>query len=189
MTPWKVWYEGPQFRYERPQAGRYRQFSQIGAEVLGTEDPAVDAEVIALAWNFYRSIGLEKVSLLLNSLGDETCRPAYMAALGDYMDSRRSELSEEAQHTLQVNPLRVLDSKRAQDQPVIDAAPVMVDYLDGPTADHFKVVRRLLERLGIPFEISPRLVRGLDYYTRTIFEFASQRTRRLAERHRWRGPL
>jgi histidyl-tRNA synthetase len=172
-TPWKVWYEGPQFRYERPQAGRYRQFSQIGVEALGTEDPAIDAEIIALAWNFYRSLGLTNVTLLLNSLGDETCRPAYLEALTAYFEANKADLSEQSQHTLLVNPLRVLDSKRPEDQALIDAAPVMVDHLSPETAEHFAGVRRVLERLDIPYEISARLVRGLDYYTRTTFEFAS----------------
>ena len=173
LIPWKVWYEGPQFRYERPQAGRYRQFSQIGVEALGTEDPAIDAEIIALAWNFYQTVGLRQVTLLLNSLGDDTCRPAYLEALTSYFRENLDALSEQSQYTLQVNPLRVLDSKRPQDQPVIDAAPVMVDFLSEDTGEHFAGVRRVLDRLEIPFEISPRLVRGLDYYTRTTFEFAS----------------
>ena len=171
--PWKVWYEGPQFRYERPQAGRYRQFSQIGAEALGTDDPGVDAELIAVAWNFFHSIGLRQVTLLINSLGDPTCRPAYLDALRDYFHTHLGELSEQSQFTLQVNPLRVLDSKRSEDQEIIDAAPVMVDYLSPETGDHFAGVRRILDRLGIPYTISPRLVRGLDYYTRTTFEYAS----------------
>ena len=173
LVPWKVWYEGPQFRYERPQAGRYRQFSQVGVEALGTDDPAIDAEIIALAWNFYASIGLTGVTLLINSLGDPTCRPAYLEALTAYFDENLGQLSEQSQFTLQVNPLRVLDSKRPQDQSIIDDAPVMVDYLSKETGEHFSGVRRVLDRLSIPYEISPRLVRGLDYYTRTTFEFVS----------------
>jgi len=173
LIPWKVWYEGPQFRYERPQAGRYRQFSQVGVEALGTNDPGIDAEIIALAWDFYASIGLRQVTLLLNSLGDPTCRPAYLDALTAYLNGRLDELSEQSQYTLQVNPLRVLDSKREQDQAIIDDAPVMVDYLSEETGEHFAGVRRVLDKLEIPYEISPRLVRGLDYYTRTTFEFAS----------------
>ena len=173
LVPWKVWYEGPQFRYERPQAGRFRQFSQVGVEALGTDDPALDAEVIALAWTFYRSLGLTQVTLLLNSLGDPTCRPQYLEALGEYFAANRAALSEQSQFTLEVNPLRVLDSKRPEDQSIIDAAPVMVDFLTGETAEHFAGVRRVLERLEIPYTIAPRLVRGLDYYTRTTFEFAS----------------
>ena len=173
MVPWKVWYEGPQFRYERPQAGRYRQFSQVGVEALGTDDPAIDAEIIALAWNFYRALGLRHVPLLLNSLGDPTCRPAYIDALTAYLADNLERLSEQSQYTLQVNPLRVLDSKRPEDQELIDAAPVMVDFLSPETGEHFAGVRRVLDRLDIPYDISPRLVRGLDYYTRTTFEFAS----------------
>lgn len=173
QVPWKVWYEGPQFRYERPQAGRFRQFSQVGVEALGTNDPAIDAEVIALAWDFYRSLGLRQFSLLLNSLGDPSCRPAYLDALRSYFEEHRGALSEQSQFTLEVNPLRVLDSKRPEDQSIVDGAPVMVDFLGADTALHFEGVRRVLERLDIPYEISPRLVRGLDYYTRTTFEFAS----------------
>ena len=128
LIPWKVWYEGPQFRYERPQAGRYRQFSQVGVEALGTDDPAIDAEIIALAWDFYATLGLRQVTLMLNSLGDATCRPAYLDALTAYFNDNLSSLSEQSQYTLQVNPLRVLDSKRPEDQAVIDAAPIMVDF-------------------------------------------------------------
>ncbi len=173
LIPWKVWYEGPQFRYERPQAGRYRQFSQVGVEALGTDDPAIDAEIIALAWDFYATLGLRQVTLMLNSLGDATCRPAYLDALTAYFNDNLSLLSEQSQYTLQVNPLRVLDSKRPEDQAVIDAAPIMVDFLSPETGEHFAGVRRVLDRLHIPYDISPRLVRGLDYYTRTTFEFTS----------------
>ena len=173
VPPWKVWYEGPQFRYEKPQAGRYRQFSQVGIEVLGSDDPAIDVEVIALGWRFYEALGMKHVTLLLNSLGDPTCRPQYMAALGEYLNDNVDRLSEQSQATLQKNPLRVLDSKRAEDQPIIAEAPLMVDHLTQECADHFAGVATGLEALGISYEISPRLVRGLDYYTRTTFEFAS----------------
>ena len=171
--PWKVWYEGPQFRYEKPQAGRYRQFSQVGIEVLGADDAAVDVEVIALAWRFYEALGMSAVRLLVNSLGDPTCRPDYLAALGAYLEERSGERSEQARTTLQQNPLRVLDSKRAEDQTVIAEAPLMVDFLTSDCADHFAAVIDGLDALGIPYELSPRLVRGLDYYTRTTFEFVS----------------
>ena len=171
--PWKVWYEGPQFRRERPQAGRYRQFSQVGIEVLGSTDPAIDVEVIALGWRFYESLGMEHVTLLLNSLGDETCRPVYFAALETYLRDHAGGLSEGSQETLEKNPLRVLDSKREQDQAIIADAPLMVDHLTAETAEHFAAVRSGLDLLDISYEISPRLVRGLDYYTRTTFEFAS----------------
>lgn len=171
--PWKVWYEGPQFRHEKPQAGRYRQFSQVGLEVLGSDDPAVDIEVITLGWRFYQSLGMNHVSLLLNSLGDETCRPAYFEALESYLRDNAANLSEKSVETLDKNPLRVLDSKRGQDQEIVAGAPVMVDFLTEETGEHFAAVRAGLDALGIFYEISPRLVRGLDYYTRTTFEFAS----------------
>jgi histidyl-tRNA synthetase len=173
VPPWKVWYEGPQFRYEKPQAGRYRQFSQVGIEVLGADDPAVDIEVIALAWRFYEQLGLTQVRLLINSLGDPTDRPAYLAALTAHFEARHDELSEASQITLAKNPLRVLDSKREEDGAVIADAPLMIDFLNDDTAAHFSAVRAGLDALGISYEISPRLVRGLDYYTRTTFEFAS----------------
>jgi len=173
VDPWKVWYEGPQFRYERPQAGRYRQFNQVGIEALGTDDPHIDVEVIALGWQFYADLGMTQNRLLINSLGDPTCRPAYMDALSAYLGAAASDLSEQSQHTLQVNPLRVLDSKRPEDQAIIEGAPTMVDFLSADTGEHFAEVRAGLEDLGIPYEISPRLVRGMDYYSRTIFEYAS----------------
>ena len=171
--PWKVWYEGPQFRYEQPQAGRYRQFSQVGVETLGTDDPQADIDVIALGWRFYASLGLREITLLLNSLGDPTCRPAYMAALRSHLSEHASSLSAQSQVTLERNPLRVLDSKRDEDAAVITAAPLMVDFLTDDTREHFETVRSGLDQLGIPYQLSPRLVRGLDYYTRTTFEFAA----------------
>lgn len=171
--PWKAWYEGPQFRHERPQAGRYRQFSQVGIEVLGSDDPQVDVEVIALGWRFYETLGLDDVTLLLNSLGDDSCRPAYFATLEAYLRDRAADLSEMARETLDKNPLRVLDSKRREDQAIVAEAPLMVDHLTDETAEHFAAVREGLDALGVSYEISPRLVRGLDYYTRTTFEYAS----------------
>jgi histidyl-tRNA synthetase len=173
VVPWKVWCEGPQFRYEKPQAGRYRQFAQLDLEVIGTDDPHADVEVIALAQRFYEALGLTEFRLSINSLGDPESRPSYMTALRDHMESRRDDLSEQSQSTLAKNPLRVLDSKRPEDEAIIADAPVMVDYLSGEAADHFDRMRRGLVDLGIEFEVSPRLVRGLDYYTRTTFEFAS----------------
>lgn len=172
--PWKVWYEGPQFRHEKPQAGRFRQFSQVGIEVLGSDDPLIDVEVVALGWRFYQALGMTQVKLLLNSLGDDACRPAYFAALEAYFRDRASDLSEASVETLEKNPLRVLDSKRREDQAVIAQAPLMIDYLTPETGEHFARVREGLDRLGIRYELSPRLVRGLDYYTRTTFEFASE---------------
>jgi histidyl-tRNA synthetase len=172
VPPWKVWYEGAQFRYEKPQAGRYRQFSQVGVEVLGADDPAVDVEVIALGWRFYEALGMRQVRLLLNSLGDPTCRPQYIEALTAYLNDHLDALSDQSRATLAKNPLRVLDSKRREDASIIAAAPLMVDYLTPECAEHFAGVTLGLQSLGIPYEISPRLVRGLDYYTRTTFEFA-----------------
>ncbi|MXZ99170.1 MAG: histidine--tRNA ligase [Acidimicrobiaceae bacterium] len=171
--PWKIWYSGPQFRYERPQAGRYRQFDQVGVETLGTDDPHADVEVIGLGLRFYEALGMKQVRLLINSLGDSESRPAYDTALTDYLQSRRGELSEQSQLTLERNPLRVLDSKREQDQPVIAEAPLMADFLSGESADHFAAVLAGLDSLGAAYEVSPRLVRGLDYYTRTTFEFVA----------------
>ncbi len=170
-TPWKVWYEGPQFRYERPQAGRYRQFSQLGAETLGTNDPTADVEMIALAARFFESLSLSQVTLSINSLGNAESRASYVAALTDYFQS--SDLSEQSQETLTRNPLRVLDSKRDHDQSIIAAAPQMTDHLSSECAEHFGCVCSGLDTLHISYEVSPRLVRGLDYYTRTTFEFAA----------------
>ncbi len=172
-TPWKVWYEGPQFRYERPQAGRYRQFSQIGAETLGSDDPCADVEIMVLGLRLLEAAGLRQVTLHLNSLGDANSRPAYLEALTDYLQRRRGDLSEQSVATMERNPLRVLDSKRPEDQQAIAEAPLMVDFLSGDSAAHFRQVCAGLEALGARYELSPRLVRGLDYYTRTTFEFAS----------------
>ena len=131
-VPWKIWYSGPQFRYERPQAGRYRQFDQVGVETLGTDDPHADVEVIGLGLRFYEALGMKQVRLLINSLGDADSRPAYDAALTDYLQRRRGDLSEQSRSTLDHNPLRVLDSKRAEDQPVIAEAPLMPTSCRGP---------------------------------------------------------
>jgi len=174
VPPWKIWYEGPQFRYEQPQAGRYRQFTQVGVEVLGADDPQVDIDVIALGWEFYASLGLREIELVLNSMGDTTCRPLYMEALTEYLQQRRDDLSPQSQVTLDRNPLRVLDSKREPDQAVVDEAPSMVDYLNEECGEHFAVVREGLDTLGIPYSMSPRLVRGFDYYTKTVFEFVGE---------------
>jgi len=173
VTPWKVWYSGPQFRYEKPQAGRFRQFVQVGAEIIGEEDPATDVEVISLAWRFYESIGLKSVALLLNTLGDPATRAAFNHELKSYLASRVNELSPQSQITMEKNPLRVLDSKRENDLEVLGDAPTIEDFLNQADKAHFDSVRDGLNSLNIPFEITPRLVRGLDYYTRTTFEFIS----------------
>ncbi len=171
--PWKVWAWGPTFRHEKPQGGRFRQFMQLDAECVGSNDPDVDVEIIALAYDFFRDIGLRKFTVKLNSLGDETCRPAYFDALRAYFEANIDSLSGESRKTLLTNPLRVLDSKREPDLVIIKGAPRMLDFLDATTAAHFDRVRSGLDRIAIPYEITPRLVRGLDYYTHTLFEFAS----------------
>ncbi|MDE0668243.1 MAG: histidine--tRNA ligase [bacterium] len=171
--PWKAWYEGPQFRYEKPQAGRFRQFHQVGAELFGSDDPQADVEVIALAWRFCRRLGLGELRLVVNSLGDRSDRETYRAALSDYFQRRAGELSAPGRETLRRNPLRLLDSRRPEDRAVLAGAPVIDDYWSESATEHFGAVRSGLEALGIPFERDPRLVRGLDYYRRTAFELAS----------------
>jgi histidyl-tRNA synthetase len=167
--PVKVFTSGPVFRYERPQSGRYRQFYQFDLEAIGTEDPAVDAETIAVAWDAYQALGLRQYTLLLNSLGDKNCRPVYRGALQDFL--RKLDLDEDTRQRIEINPLRVLDDKRPEVRAQLDGAPYMTDYLCGDCKAHHDTVRALLASLGIPFEDAPRLVRGLDYYTRTTYEF------------------
>jgi histidyl-tRNA synthetase len=167
--PVKVWTSGPAFRYERPQAGRHRQFYQFDLEAIGTEDPAVDAETIAVAWDAYQALGLRRYTLLLNSLGDRTCRPVYREALQRFL--RGLDLDAETRERTEINPLRVLDDKRPEVREQLADAPVMIDYLCGDCKTHHDTVRGLLETLGIPFTDAPRLVRGLDYYNRTTYEF------------------
>jgi histidyl-tRNA synthetase len=173
-TPWKVWYVAPSFRYEAPQAGRYRQHHQLGIEALGTDDPDLDVEVIALQSRFYESLGLRRVRLKLNSLGDAETRPRYLELLRAHFGAAGADLSAQSRETLAVNPLRVLDSKRPQDAEIIAAAPAMTDVLSAAAAAHFERVQSGLTSLGVAFDLEPRLVRGLDYYTRTTFEFASE---------------
>ena len=172
-TPWKVWYAGPNFRYEKPQQGRYRQFDQVGVEVLGVTDPHADVEVIALAWDFYCALGLRQVHLALNTLGNADERARWTEALAKYFRDHEEQLTVDSRATLAKNPLRVLDSKRPDDAPVIQGAPRIEDYLGVESAQHFAVVRQSLTELGIPFTVEARLVRGLDYYCHTTFEFVS----------------
>jgi histidyl-tRNA synthetase len=167
--PVKVFTSGPAFRYERPQSGRYRQFYQFDLEAIGTEDPAVDAETIAVAYDAYRSLGLTQFTLLLNSLGDKNCRPVYRAALQEFL--RKLDLDEDTRARIEINPLRVLDDKRPEVRAQTADAPTIVDYLCGDCKAHHDAVRSLLAGLDIPFQDSPRLVRGLDYYMRTTYEF------------------
>jgi histidyl-tRNA synthetase len=173
IPPWKVWYAGPNFRYEKAQHGRYRQFDQVGVEVLGVDDPYLDVEVIALAAEFFVRLGLRDVRLDINSLGDAGDRDRYIAALRDYFEAHESELSEESRATLARNPLRVLDSKRAAEQDLIAEAPSISEFLSDEAATHFAGVQEGLRALDVPFAVNERLVRGLDYYRRTTFEFSS----------------
>jgi histidyl-tRNA synthetase len=171
-VPFKAWYVAPNFRYERPQKGRLRQHHQLGVEAIGSDDPDLDVEVIALADRLYRrDLGLEHVTLLLNSLGDAQCRPVYLDALRTLLSERSAALCEEHRQRYADNPLRVLDCKRDACMAQTTDAPRMVESLCEPCAAHFAAVRRGLDALGIAFTLEPRLVRGLDYYTRTTFEF------------------
>ena len=173
-TPWKTWYAAPSFRYEHAQAGRYRQHHQGGIEVLGTEDPDVDVEVISLASSFFQCLGLRLVTLRLNSLGDATCHPVYRAALSAFLADRADGLCDEHRTGWQDNPLRVLDCKKPECVAATADAPHQLDYLCDACAAHFARVQAGLGVVGISFVIDPRLVRGLDYYTRTTFEFAGR---------------
>lgn len=167
--PVKLWYSGSYYRYERPQKGRYRHFSQVGAEAIGTEDPALDAELIILADQAYRSLGLRTFRILLNSLGDKECRPVYREALQGFL--RGLDLDEETRRRIEINPLRVLDDKRGEVQKQLTDAPVLRDYLCDACREYHDEVRALLAAAGVAYEDDDRLVRGLDYYTRTTFEF------------------
>ncbi|MFD3313748.1 histidine--tRNA ligase [Streptomyces sp. NPDC058694] len=167
--PVKLWYSGSYYRYERPQKGRYRHFSQVGAEAIGAEDPALDAELIILADQAYRALGLRNFRILLNSLGDQECRPVYRAALQDFL--RGLDLDEETLRRAEINPLRVLDDKRDDVQKQLVGAPLLRDYLCDSCKAYHEEVRELITAAGVSFEDDPKLVRGLDYYTRTTFEF------------------
>ena len=166
----KLYYMGPMFRRERPQKGRYRQFFQIGAEAIGSVSPVVDAEVIEMVVDLLKGVGLEGFTLLLNSVGDSKCRPAYISRLREALDKVAPKLCEDCQRRVGTNPLRVLDCKVPEDQPIIDKLPSILDHLDEACRQHFETVQQLLRDREIPFEVRPRLVRGLDYYMRTTFE-------------------
>jgi histidyl-tRNA synthetase len=167
--PIKLVYSGPFFRYERPQAGRYRQLQQVGIEAIGSDDPALDAEVIAIADEGFRDVGLSQFRLDLTSLGDATCRPVYRERLTAYLDGL--DLDEATRERSRINPLRVLDDKRPHMQELLAGAPLMPDHLCDACRDHFDRVRSVLDALSVPYVLNPRMVRGLDYYTRTTFEF------------------
>ena len=170
-TPWKVWYSGPNFRYERPQRGRYRQFDQVGIEVLGANDPYLDVEVISLGWSFFKRLGLQQVQLHLNSLGEPENRQNFVAALQTYFTDNIDRLSDASKTTLAKNALRVLDSKRPEDNEVIAGAPKISEFYSDDARLHFETVQSGLRALNIPFTVNEKLVRGLDYYRHTTFEF------------------
>jgi histidyl-tRNA synthetase len=170
--PVKLWYVAPMFRYARAQRGRYREHWQFGVESLGSGDPAVDAEVIALQAAWYAELGLlDRLVLELNSIGDNACRPAYRALLVEYLERFRSELSEDSQARLDVNPLRIFDSKDEGDQKIVSGAPVITDHLCAACAEHFAGVRSFLDARGLAYRVTPGLVRGIDYYERTAWEW------------------
>jgi histidyl-tRNA synthetase len=169
----KLYYLGPMFRYERPQKGRYRQFHQIGAEVTGVTAPAVDAQVLTMLCHFFAELGLTEPSLQINSLGCPDCRPVYRAALKEFLKGKLDQLCDDCRRRFETNPLRTLDCKAAGCKEATVGAPAMLDYLDNDCAAHFAAVRRHLDRVGTAYDINPRMVRGLDYYTRTTFELVT----------------
>ena len=171
--PVKLYYMGPMFRYERPQAGRTRQFVQFGVEAIGSKHPALDAEVIALAMDVYTSLGLEKLKLVINSLGDTESRNAHRDALIAHFSPRIDEFCQDCQNRLETNPLRILDCKVDRDHPLMDTAPALTEFLNEESAQYFSDVKTYLEELGIPYTVDPNLVRGLDYYNHTAFEIMS----------------
>ncbi len=169
----KLFYIGPFFRAERPQKGRQRQFHQFGAELIGSPDPMADIEIISFMMDIYNEIGLTDTSLKLNSVGNPESRKQYKEALQDYFRPHLNEMSEISQNRFETNPMRILDSKEKEDQPIIENAPKIADYLTPESQAHFDKVQRYLDQLGIPYELDSRLVRGLDYYTETAFELIS----------------
>ena len=173
QKPVKLYYMGSMFRYERPQAGRLREFHQIGVECFGSNNPATDVETIAMAAQFFNEIGIRNVTLQLNSLGNAESRAAYRQALIDYLTPLKDSLSKDSQRRLEENPLRVLDSKEKEDKLAVENAPSILDYLDEESQTHFQAVRSMLEALKISYVINTNMVRGLDYYNHTIFEFTA----------------
>ena len=169
-TPLRLWTTGPLFRHERPQAGRYRQHSQFDIEVIGEQDPAVDVEVISVAWHLFTSLGFYGLRLYLNSTGCPICKPAYIQTLVNYFSDFADKLPPDDKLRLQKNPLRILDSKEAATQPLLEKAPRITDHLCPDCAEHFAKLKTYLEAIGHPYEVDYRIVRGLDYYTKTVFE-------------------
>jgi histidyl-tRNA synthetase len=172
----RVWYMGPMFRHERPQKGRYRQFHQLGVETFGMQGPDIDAEVLLLSARILRELGvLPAVTLQINSLANASSRANYKAALVSYLTNVQSELDEDSQRRLTTNPLRILDSKDPKTQTLLNNAPVLLDYLDEESAQHFSGLKKLLDAAGIEYKVNPRLVRGLDYYGKTAFEWVTDK--------------
>ena len=170
----RLWYMGPMFRYERPQKGRYRQFHQIGVETFGMATPDIDAELIIMTHQLWQRLNIrDKVSLQLNTLGSNEARANYKAALVDYLSDVKDQLDEDSQRRLDTNPLRILDSKNQDTQTLLNDAPNFFDYLDDQSKEHFDELRALLDAVGVTYEINPRLVRGLDYYSKTVFEWVT----------------
>ena len=174
QKPVKLYYIGSMFRYERPEAGRLREFHQIGVECFGSKNPATDVETIAMAYQLFGDLGIQDVTLHLNTLGSSESRAAYRQALIDYLTPLKETLSKDSQRRLDENPLRVLDSKEKEDKLAVENAPSILDYLDEESQAHFDAVRDMLETLGIPYVIDTNMVRGLDYYNHTIFEFITK---------------
>ncbi|WHY70685.1 histidine--tRNA ligase [Fictibacillus enclensis] len=173
QQPTKLYYIGPMFRYERPQAGRYRQFVQFGIEAMGSDDPSIDAEVMALAMDVYKELGLKRLRLVLNTLGDKESRKAHRDALVAHFEPRIGEFCHDCQNRLQTNPLRILDCKKDRDHELMKTAPSIHDYLNEESRNYFETVKSTLTAMGIDFVIDPTLVRGLDYYNHTAFEIMS----------------
>lgn len=171
--PKRLWYQGPMFRHERPQKGRYRQFHQCGVEALGFSDPMVDVELIAMTHRLWQELKLEDVCLELNTIGDSACRTRYRVHLKHYLEQNKAQLDADSLRRLQTNPLRILDSKNLAMQELLAEAPQLMDHLSDEANAHFEQVKKGVEALGIPFRLNSRLVRGLDYYNRTVFEWTS----------------
>lgn len=172
----RLWYMGPMFRHERPQKGRYRQFHQIGVETFGIQGPDIDAEVLVLSARILRELGVaEHVTLQINSLGSSEARTAYKQALVSYLSNVKDQLDEDSQRRLESNPLRILDSKNTNTQALLNAAPVLLDYLDDESLSHFEGLKSLLNAAGVQYQVNPRLVRGLDYYGKTAFEWVTDK--------------
>jgi histidyl-tRNA synthetase len=175
-TPQRLWYSGPMFRYERPQKGRQRQFHQVGAEAFGIATPDIDAELILMTARLWRQLGVaEHVQLQINSIGGGSARQAYRAALVEYLSGHREALDEDSQRRLQSNPLRILDSKHPDTRQILSGAPVLTDYLDAESQADFARLCELLQAASVPYVVNPQLVRGLDYYNKTVFEWVTDR--------------